>query len=72
MTIIAYSMMSLRAQAAAGELTKEGIDCEVIDLRSLLPLDYDTVMESVKKTGRVVVARKRTSVAVLPVILLPR
>jgi pyruvate/2-oxoglutarate/acetoin dehydrogenase E1 component len=57
-TIIAYSMMSLRAQAAAGELTKEGIDCEVIDLRSLLPLDYDTVMESVKKTGRVVVAQE--------------
>ncbi|NLT98577.1 MAG: alpha-ketoacid dehydrogenase subunit beta, partial [Christensenellaceae bacterium] len=57
-TIVAYSMMAIRAQNAAEELAKEGIDCEVIDLRSLLPLDYDTVMASVAKTGRVVVAQE--------------
>lgn len=57
-TIVAYSMMAIRAQNAAEELAKEGIDCEVIDLRSILPLDYDTVMASVAKTGRVVVAQE--------------
>lgn len=54
-TIVAYSMMAIRAQNAAKELEKQGISCEVIDLRSLLPLDYDTVMASIAKTNRVVV-----------------
>lgn len=54
-TILAYSMMAIRAQNAAKELEKKGVSCEVIDLRSLLPLDYDTVMKSIAKTNRVVV-----------------
>ncbi len=41
--------------AAAEELAKEGISAEVIDLRSLVPIDYHRVLESVKKTGRAVV-----------------
>jgi pyruvate dehydrogenase E1 component beta subunit len=57
-TIVSYSMMALRSMEAAEELEKEGISCEVIDLRSLVPLDYDTVMESVRKTNRVVVAQE--------------
>jgi pyruvate dehydrogenase E1 component beta subunit len=57
-TILAYSMMALKAEAAARDLAKEGIDCEVIDLRSLLPLDYDTVLASLEKTGRIVVAHE--------------
>ena len=57
-TIVAYSMMSIRAKAAAAALEKEGISCEVIDLISLLPLDYETVMSSVAKTGRVVVCQE--------------
>lgn len=57
-TIVSYSMMALRAQKAAEDLAKEGIDCEVIDLRSLLPLDYDCVMNSIAKTHRVVVAHE--------------
>ncbi len=57
-TIVAYSLMAVKAIAAAEELAKEGISCEVIDLRSLLPLDYDTVMASVAKTGRVVVVQE--------------
>jgi pyruvate dehydrogenase E1 component beta subunit len=57
-TIVTYSMMALRAQEAAEELAAEGISCEVIDLRSLLPLDYDTVMKSIAKTNRVVVAHE--------------
>ena len=40
------------------ELAREGIDCEVIDLRSLLPLDYDTVMASLEKTNRIVVLQE--------------
>ena len=57
-TIVAYSMMAIRAKAAAVELEKEGISCEVIDLISLLPLDYETVMGSVEKTGRIVVCQE--------------
>ena len=57
-TIIAYAMMAIRAKNAASELEKEGISCEVIDLISLLPLDYETVMNSIAKTGRVVVCQE--------------
>ncbi len=57
-TIVTYSMMSVYAQAAAKKLADEGISCEVIDLRSLLPLDYDTIMESIAKTGRVLVVHE--------------
>lgn len=54
-TIISYSRMLLRALEAALELAKEGIDAEVIDLRTLKPLDTATIVESVQKTGRVVI-----------------
>jgi len=53
-TIVTYSYMVLRALAAAETLAKEGIDVEVIDLRTLKPLDIETVVASVKKTGRLV------------------
>jgi pyruvate dehydrogenase E1 component beta subunit len=55
-TIIAYSRMVHVALEAARELAKEGIDAEVIDLRSLRPLDEATILESVHKTHRAVVA----------------
>lgn len=57
-SIISYSMMSIRAQNAAEELAEQGISCEVIDLRSILPLDYETVMNSIAKTNRVVVCQE--------------
>ena len=57
-TIIAYSRMALHAKTAAAELEKEGISCEVIDLISLVPLDYETVMNSIAKTHRVVVCQE--------------
>ena len=57
-TIVSYSMMSIHAIEAAKELAKEGIDCEVIDLRSIVPMDYETVMDSIKKTNRVVVTQE--------------
>lgn len=51
-TLVTYSRMVFRALEAAAILEKEGIDVEVIDLRSLKPLDLDTIISSVKKTGR--------------------
>jgi pyruvate/2-oxoglutarate/acetoin dehydrogenase E1 component len=53
-TLVTYSRMVLRSLEAAELLAKEGIDVEVIDLRTLKPLDIDTVIASVKKTGRFV------------------
>ena len=53
-TIITYSRMVYRALEAAEKLAEEGVSVEVIDLRTLKPLDMATIAESVKKTGRVV------------------
>jgi len=65
-TIVAYSNMLFKSLEAAKELEKEGISCEVVDPRTLVPLDIDTIIDSVKKTGRLVVvteACKRGSIA---------
>ena len=65
-TIVAYGMMVGRAMAAADILAKEGVECEVIDLRTLSPIDMETVLESVENTGRLVVvdeANPRCSIA---------
>jgi pyruvate dehydrogenase E1 component beta subunit len=53
-TLVAHSRMVKFALEAADELSGRGIEAEVIDLRSLRPLDTDTVIESVKKTNRIV------------------
>ena len=53
-TIVTYGLMVHRSLDAANALAKEGIDVEVVDLRTLSPLDIDTVLESVTKTGRLV------------------
>jgi pyruvate dehydrogenase E1 component beta subunit len=53
-TITAFSIMVGKAMQAAEELAKIGIDAEVIDLRSIRPLDIDTIVASVKKTNRLV------------------
>lgn len=57
-TIIATSIMVQRSLEAAAQLESEGISCEVIDPRTLLPLDEETIIESVKKTGRAVVVHE--------------
>ena len=54
-TIVTYGMMVHRSLEAAKLLEKEGVDVEVIDLRTLSPLDINTVFQSVEKTGRLVV-----------------
>ncbi|MHB9130720.1 MAG: alpha-ketoacid dehydrogenase subunit alpha/beta [Armatimonadota bacterium] len=51
-TIVGYSMPILIAQEAAELAAQEGISCEVIDLRTLIPMDEETVLNSLKKTGR--------------------
>ena len=55
-TIVSYGWQMLHALGAAEELAKEGISAEVIDLRSLVPIDYHRILQSVKKTGRLVVS----------------
>jgi len=55
-TVIATSNLALKAVKVADELAKEGIEIEVIDPRTLIPLDRDTIIASVKKTGKVVIA----------------
>ena len=57
-TIITYSKSVLTALDAAKELEAKGIDAEVIDLRTLVPLDLDTITESVQKTGRVLIVHE--------------
>lgn len=52
MTLVAYSAMVHEALATAEELASEGVEVEVVDLRSVKPLDTDTVMASVARTGR--------------------
>ena len=54
-TLVSFGKILKEALHAAEELTKEGIDCEVIDLRTIRPFDYDTIFESVKKTNRLVI-----------------
>lgn len=55
-TLVAVSHMATEAFKAAEELAKEGIEAEVIDLRTLRPLDEEIVLSSIEKTGRVVIA----------------
>src|ERR671910_906123 len=57
-TIVARSLMVPTALKAAEELAKEGINCEVIDPRTIRPLDIDTIITSVQKTNRVVIAEE--------------
>jgi pyruvate dehydrogenase E1 component beta subunit len=57
-TVIASAAMVRKALAAAQALAKEGIEVEVVDLRSIVPLDEATVLESVRKTGRALVAQE--------------
>lgn len=57
-TILAYSKTVLLALEAAEMLDKQGIHAEVVDLRTLVPLDFDTISASVRKTGRVVITHE--------------
>ena len=54
-TIVSFGKIIKEAHKAADILAKEGIECEIIDLRTVRPLDFDTVFASVKKTNRLVI-----------------
>jgi 2-oxoisovalerate dehydrogenase E1 component subunit beta len=58
LSIIAYGMMLHESLAVAEELAREGISAEVVDLRSLLPLDWDTILNSVRKTSKVCIVHE--------------
>jgi 2-oxoisovalerate dehydrogenase E1 component beta subunit len=60
LTILSYAAMMHTSLEAAGELAKEGIEAEVVDLRTLLPLDRETIFQSLKKTNRVLVVHEDT------------
>jgi pyruvate/2-oxoglutarate/acetoin dehydrogenase E1 component len=61
-TIVSTMLMTDRAVAASETLTSEGIDAEVIELRWLRPLDYETILASVAKTGRLVVVEEQVHI----------
>lgn len=54
-TIVSFGKIIKEAFAAADELAKEGIECEIIDLRTIRPMDHKTILDSVKKTNRLVI-----------------
>lgn len=58
-TIVSFNKMMKVALAAAAELEKEGISAEVIDLRTIRPLDWRTILDSVKKTNRLVIVEEQ-------------
>jgi len=58
-TLVSFNKMMKVALGAADELEKEGISAEVIDLRTIRPLDWHTVLESVKKTNRLVIIEEQ-------------
>jgi 2-oxoisovalerate dehydrogenase E1 component beta subunit len=60
LTIVTYGSMVWVAEEAANRLAEEGLSIEIIDLRTLLPLDEQAVLDSVKKTARVIVLHEDT------------
>jgi pyruvate dehydrogenase E1 component beta subunit len=62
-TIVSFGKIMKTALAAAKELEKQGVSAEVIDLRSIRPLDLDTIINSIKKTNRLVILEEAWPVA---------
>jgi len=54
-TVVSFGKIIKAAYTAAESLSKEGIECEIIDLRTIRPMDYETIFTSVKKTNRLVI-----------------
>jgi pyruvate dehydrogenase E1 component beta subunit len=64
-TIVTFGKILKIAQAAAEEVAKDGISVEIVDLRSVRPIDYATVINSVKKTNRLVVVEEAWPLAAI-------
>ncbi|HEU5410970.1 MAG TPA: alpha-ketoacid dehydrogenase subunit beta [Candidatus Acidoferrales bacterium] len=60
LTIVTYAAMMHTSLEAAEELAKEGIDAEIVDLRTLLPLDKEAILQSVKKTNKLLIVHEDT------------
>lgn len=60
LTLVAWSWMTVEAEAAAVELAARGIQADLLDLRTLNPLDLDAIVESVQKTGRLLIVEEGT------------
>lgn len=58
LTVYAYGIMHFYTLQAAEQVAQEGIDCEVVDIRTLVPLDRRTVLDSVKKTGKALIVHE--------------
>lgn len=71
-TVVAVGRMRLMALEAAASLAEEGIECEVIDPRTVSPLDEDTIFDSVESTGRLVVVDEGTPVCGVAADILAR
>ena len=71
LTIVSYAAMMQTSLEAAVQLAKEGIEAEVIDLRTLLPLDSETILASVRKTNKLLVVTKYAAPAASPEKLQP-
>ncbi|TCS95982.1 alpha-ketoacid dehydrogenase subunit beta [Hazenella coriacea] len=63
LTLIAWGAMVPEAEEAAKKLEQQGITCDLLDLRSLYPLDEEAIIQSVKKTGRVVIVHEAPKTA---------
>ena len=57
-TVVGWGAMLFEALASADEVAEQGVSAEVIDLRTLWPVDIETIVESVKKTGRLVIVHE--------------
>jgi pyruvate dehydrogenase E1 component beta subunit len=57
-TVVTWGAMTFETLKAVDQLSKNGISCEVIDLATISPIDFDTILESVEKTGRLVIAHE--------------
>lgn len=64
-TLISFGKMMKVAFEAAEEMAKQGVECEVIDLRTVRPIDYATCIESVKKTNRAVIVEEANPIAAI-------
>jgi 2-oxoisovalerate dehydrogenase E1 component beta subunit len=60
LTIYAYGLMLHESLAAAEQLASEGVECTVVDLLTLLPLDVETILETAKATGKVLIVHEDT------------
>lgn len=54
-TLVTWSAMTFETMKAADQMSKSGVSCEIIDLATISPIDYETMLESVEKTGRIVI-----------------